>query len=607
MVSVRGHICVRRMAKDGKDGIGIDGVREYFCWSADGANAPGPDAGWTADTPAAFDPTKPYLWNYEVVTYTNGATTSTRPAMITKAGRGIQSIVNYYSWSASSDTAPTGAGSTPGAAWTTAPGAPTGDQKYLWNYEVVTYTDNSKTFTDPTIIGTKGEAGRGIQSVVNHYLATSKASGVTTATQGWTTSIQSMTATNKYLWNYEVITYTDNTTASTDPHIVGVYGSKGNAGRGIQSITEYYLATSAASGVTRSTQGWTTAIQTVTATDKYLWNYEVITYTDNATESTDPHIIGTYGDKGDKGDTGKTGLDGIIIRRYYWEEGIEAHNDVGLVTSGLRYLDYAFNVPVALIGTTPFKVYKCKQTHVTASSKPLTNTTYWEEVNVFKDLFAPIILTNALSADFIDVASIVAKTAFINALTASQAFLNDLTVKHLNAADGIFTGAIQMPFVSNLNLTLTSKNAKNSGNGYSSVICYAASKSHPYINFDYPNLQGNVRDSYYKARYLWLPQTEDYNGVTISVFIPPCVYDRQNRQGVTVQSNAPLLIFVSSNNDHIGIISANSDDSQDGSLGDDYNMLEVLSGFVQLVGVWNGTITRWVLISGTPIGKNNIW
>ena len=156
---------------------------------------------------------------------------------------------------------------------------------------------------------------------------------------------------------------------------------------------------------------------------------------------------GEKGDKGDKGDTGNTGLDGIIIRRYYWEEGIEAHNDVELVTPGLRYLDYAFNVPVALIGTTPFKVYKCKQTHVTASSKPLTNTTYWEEVNVFKDLFAPIILTNALSADFIDVASIVAKTAFINALTGNQAFLNDLSVKHLDAADGKFSGILQFPFV----------------------------------------------------------------------------------------------------------------------------------------------------------------
>lgn len=145
---------------------------------------------------------------------------------------------------------------------------------------------------------------------------------------------------------------------------------------------------------------------------------------------------GAKGDKGDKGDTGNTGLDGIVIRRYYWEEGIEAHNDVELVSSGLRYLDYAFNIPIALVGTTPFKVYKCKQTHVTASSKPLTNTTYWEEVNVFKDLFAPIILTNALSADFIDVLSLAAKQAFIEALR----------VKHLDAADGLFSGIMRYPY-----------------------------------------------------------------------------------------------------------------------------------------------------------------
>lgn len=79
---------------------------------------------------------------------------------------------------------------------------------------------------------------------------------------------------------------------------------KGDDGRGISSITEYYLATSAASGVTTSTSGWTTAVQTVNANKKYLWNYEKITYTDGTVQNTAPVIIGTYGDKGDPGNTG---------------------------------------------------------------------------------------------------------------------------------------------------------------------------------------------------------------------------------------------------------------------------------------------------------------
>ena len=39
-----------------------------------------------------------------------------------------------------------------------------------------------------------------------------------------------MTATNKYLWNYEKFTFTDNTTATTTPKIIGIYGDKGATG-----------------------------------------------------------------------------------------------------------------------------------------------------------------------------------------------------------------------------------------------------------------------------------------------------------------------------------------------------------------------------------------
>ena len=81
-------------------------------------------------------------------------------------------------------------------------------------------------------------------------------------------------------------------------------------GVGIKSITEYYLATSAGSGVTTGTSGWTTSVQTITATKKYLWNYEVTAYTDGSSTKSSPVVIGVYGDKGAtgaKGDKGATG------------------------------------------------------------------------------------------------------------------------------------------------------------------------------------------------------------------------------------------------------------------------------------------------------------
>lgn len=143
-----------------------------------------------------------------------------------------------------------------------------------------------------------------------------------------------MTATNKYLWNYEKFTFTDNTTATTTPKIIGIYGDKGatgatgpqgpqgNAGatgpqgpqgvtgNGIKSITNYYLATASGSGVSASTSGWTTTVQAITASKKYLWNYEVVTYTNGSTYQSAPCIIGVYGDNGA---TGATGPSGIIV------------------------------------------------------------------------------------------------------------------------------------------------------------------------------------------------------------------------------------------------------------------------------------------------------
>lgn len=161
--------------------------------------------------------------------------------------------------------------------------------------------------------GDKGDSGIGITSVTEYYLASASNSGITTSTSGWTTSIQTITTEKKYLWNYEKITYSDSSTSSTTPVIIGAYGNTGATGAkgvGIKTITEYYLASASNSGITISTSGWTTSIQTVTTAKKYLWNYETITYTDNSTSNSSPVIIGVYGDKGDTGPQGAQGPKG---------------------------------------------------------------------------------------------------------------------------------------------------------------------------------------------------------------------------------------------------------------------------------------------------------
>ena len=194
--------------------------------------------------------------------------------------------------------------------------------------------------------GDAGAAGVGIKSITEYYAVSASN---TTAPTSWNTSVPTMTTTNKYLWNYERITYTNNTTSDSAKRVIGVYGNTGATGakgdkgdpgdtgatgpkgetgatgNGIKSITNYYLASASSSGVTTSTSGWTTTMKSTSTSKRYLWNYEKIAYTNGTTVNTTPIIIGTHGatgatgatgpkgeqgEKGDKGDTGATGPKG---------------------------------------------------------------------------------------------------------------------------------------------------------------------------------------------------------------------------------------------------------------------------------------------------------
>src|SRR5699024_2517856 len=102
-----------------------------------------------------------------------------------------------------------------------------------------------------------------------YYLATNKDTGITTSTSGWTTQVQKMSSTKKYLWNYERSIYTDGSEVKSDPVIIGVYGDKGKS---VVGIVNYYLATDVDNGITTSTSGWTTEVQRTTEEKRYLWN-----------------------------------------------------------------------------------------------------------------------------------------------------------------------------------------------------------------------------------------------------------------------------------------------------------------------------------------------
>lgn len=86
--------------------------------------------------------------------------------------------------------------------------------------------------------GETGATGNGISSITTYYLATSESNYVYTYTSGWTTSVQSPTTSKPYLWSYQTTYYTNGTSSSTSPHIIGVRGANGEDGKDAGELTQ---------------------------------------------------------------------------------------------------------------------------------------------------------------------------------------------------------------------------------------------------------------------------------------------------------------------------------------------------------------------------------
>lgn len=231
--------------------------------------------------------------------------------------------------------------------------------KYIWAKTVTTLATGVSSESDPVCItgaegekgdpgpagvdGSDGQNGRGILSITEYYqVSTSNSTSPTT----WEISVPKLTATNKYLWNYEHIAYTDGSSEDTNKRVIGVYGDKGATGDkgdkgdtgpqgeqgiqgekgedgangvGVSSVdVKYYKSTSATSlsggSWTTTNPGWENG--------KYIWSKTVVTYTNGTTEeSTAVCITGAKGSTGAAGSTGATGPSGkgikSIVEQYY--------------------------------------------------------------------------------------------------------------------------------------------------------------------------------------------------------------------------------------------------------------------------------------------------
>lgn len=211
-----------------------------------------------------------------------------------------------------------------GEGWTTEPPTvPLG--KYLWMTTADINADGTlaSNWTKPVRIS--GEAGKGIKEIQEYYMASPQNDSSKVNDDGdglgntWKQYIEETNASKKYLWNMEATVYTDDTYVKTEPHIISIFtvdGSDGKEGTSITGVTNWYMLNKSATGVTAggvdgSSLGWSKTPQVPTADYPYLWNYEVITYSDNSHTITDARVISVLGPKGETGPAGTPGVSGI--------------------------------------------------------------------------------------------------------------------------------------------------------------------------------------------------------------------------------------------------------------------------------------------------------
>lgn len=252
--------------------------------------------------------------------------------------------------------------------------------------------------------GKDGTNGRGIRSVTEFYGVSQNSKVIPTV---WSVStVPTLSETNKYLWNYERIFYTDGSSVTTTAVIIGCYGDKG---RGIVSITEMYLATNLSTGVTKNTIGWSSSVQDISASRPYLYNYEIIKYSDNTTEETDVALIGRWGADGSDGQDGRDGVSAASVYR-------------GEYSSTKRYYGNSFRVDIVKYNSA----YYISRVDAPNGSGGFTgvaptNTNYW---NAYGASFESV-ATSLLLAELANIAGFIFRNNRLESQTLSDGSTTD--------------------------------------------------------------------------------------------------------------------------------------------------------------------------------------
>ena len=254
--------------------------------------------------------------------------------------------------------------------------------------------------------GKDGTNGRGIRSVTEYYGVSQNSKVRPTV---WSvSSVPTLSEINKYLWNYERIIYTDGSSVTTTAVIIGCYGDKG---RGIVSITEMYLATNLSTGVTKNTIGWSSSVQDISASRPYLYNYEIIKYSDNTTEETDVALIGRWGADGSDGQDGRDGVSAASVYR-------------GEYSSTKRYYGNSFRIDIVKYNSA----YYISRVDAPNGSGGFTgvaptNTNYW---NAYGASFESV-ATSLLLAELANIAGFIFRNNRLESQTLADGSVTDGT------------------------------------------------------------------------------------------------------------------------------------------------------------------------------------
>ena len=170
---------------------------------------------------------------------------------------------------------------------------------------------------------------------------------------------------NRYLFNREVIKYTNNTQQVLEPHFVAVFAD------GIKSVQDYYIVgTSGDNAPAYSKVGNTTTVITTSSDPndeegydywtthaslakiksdcRYLWNITKNTYEDDTIGWSDPMVIGVYG----QGDNGE---DSIYLDLNNEMDSIQISNDHKVIN------DSTFETVIKMYsGSTLLKIADCE-------------------------------------------------------------------------------------------------------------------------------------------------------------------------------------------------------------------------------------------------------